>query len=367
MSNSVRRGLTGIAALVLCLSVVFGVTAQDDPQGAPLPEETVVYGQLVPNEFDAYVHEAYFGDVLTINLQSDDFDPTLEVFFDGQRVALDDDSGIGDDARLIFGPIERGGEYTIFVTGAFPNASGRYALKLEDQLVQNASGLSFNRTIVARMGPDNIDRWRFVGEIGEFIQIVAENEDGPLDVELVNDGENFNAGTNGITEPDNIFEITGITTYIAVITPSLPDNDLAGTIYRLEAWDKADNVPVEADTINRGRLIQRGDVATYRLLATAGQSVEISARSEAFDPTLRVLDAEGNVLAEDDDSGVDFLAAQADVTFPAEGFYTIEISAFGDDVGEYELRVFTPAAAADGDAAEGEEPDNADTADTEGE
>lgn len=71
----------------------------------------------------------------------------------------------------------------------------------------------------------------------------------------------------------------------------------------------------------------------------AGQVVQIRAMSYEFDPVVKLIDANGNVIAEDDDDGGNY-NARIDVTLPADGVYrAIVTSADGQGRGEYRLRM----------------------------
>jgi hypothetical protein len=84
---------------------------------------------------------------------------------------------------------------------------------------------------------------------------------------------------------------------------------------RLEAGDQ---------TMNDGTF---ADIWTFQ--GSAGQSVTIDVMSDDFDAYAQLLDAAGNRLAEDDDSGGN-LNARMIFTLPATGQYQIVVNNFGD-------------------------------------
>ncbi|KAB2867268.1 MAG: hypothetical protein F9K46_00690, partial [Anaerolineae bacterium] len=90
----------------------------------------------------------------------------------------------------------------------------------------------------------------------------------------------------------------------------------------------------------------------YRFEGTAGSVVTITMKkiddSSNLDPYLKLYDADGNLLAENDDAtdvveGLGFLDSQiAQFTLPSDGSYVIEVSAlFIPDNGDYSLLVET--------------------------
>lgn len=71
----------------------------------------------------------------------------------------------------------------------------------------------------------------------------------------------------------------------------------------------------------------------------AGQVVQIQAMSYQFDPVVQLVDANGNVIEQDDDDGGNY-NARIDVALPADGVYrAIVTSANGQGRGEYRLRL----------------------------
>ncbi len=82
----------------------------------------------------------------------------------------------------------------------------------------------------------------------------------------------------------------------------------------------------------RGRL-EPGDMMMadiWRFEGPAGQHVRIELRSEEFDTYLQLLDAQYNVLAEDDDSLGD-LNSVIEFTIPASGTYQVVVNNFEGD------------------------------------
>lgn len=72
--------------------------------------------------------------------------------------------------------------------------------------------------------------------------------------------------------------------------------------------------------------------------ATAGQRIEVIARSEDFDTYLAVEDTSGLVLAEDDDGGGD-LNSRVTWTVSLDGQYGALVSSYDEGLGEYEVMV----------------------------
>ena len=75
------------------------------------------------------------------------------------------------------------------------------------------------------------------------------------------------------------------------------------------------------------------------IIGKAGQIVRVEALSYEFDPVVTLVDANGKVIAEDDDDGGNY-NARIDKTLPADGTYrAIVSSADGRGQGQYRLRM----------------------------
>jgi hypothetical protein len=101
-------------------------------------------------------------------------------------------------------------------------------------------------------------------------------------------------------------------------------------------------VDAQGGTISVGEVIDGtldAAQAMYELAVEAGATVSITLGSEDFDAYLRVLDGDGNVLAENDDAGGSFDAGLM-FTAPETGTYLINVrSYYGDATGNYRLAV----------------------------
>jgi hypothetical protein len=78
----------------------------------------------------------------------------------------------------------------------------------------------------------------------------------------------------------------------------------------------------------------------YTIDLTAGETVDIDLQSDDFDTLVRVVDADGNEVAEDDDGGESGLNSLLTLEAPEDGTYTILVTSFfGDPEGAYTLSV----------------------------
>lgn len=80
----------------------------------------------------------------------------------------------------------------------------------------------------------------------------------------------------------------------------------------------------------------------YRFEGQAGQRVVINMSSQEIDSYLILFDPEGNVLAQDDDSGGG-LNARLDIVLPADGVYTVYANSLrSQETGAYTIQATSP-------------------------
>lgn len=110
------------------------------PTGTEAMSWQVYDGSLDANDsvegemrFDDYALHLEAGESALIRVESEAFDPVVRVYPADQRgteeVAMDDDSGGGFNAFLIFAPDE-GGDYVVRVTSFSTEGTGAYRLKI---------------------------------------------------------------------------------------------------------------------------------------------------------------------------------------------------------------------------------------------
>jgi len=93
-----------------------------------------------------------------------------------------------------------------------------------------------------------------------------------------------------------------------------------------------DNVtdPLELPVAVTGHITADAEVDSYRFRATKGQSLRIAVTARGFDSpldaVLRILDADGKVLKEEDDTGRDNFDPATTLDVPADGVYTAQVT-----------------------------------------
>jgi len=164
-----------------------GVAATETP--IPLPQVDLAYGDnvaeaLTSDRGDLWTFSGESGDVVSITMNSEEFDTFLALFDpSGNYLTCDDDGGEQRNASIIEFPLPSSGVYTINAMGLVPDAGGAYSLMIS----QTANGLLHP---TAGGGPLNIgetktnslavwtgDAWTFNGSAGDVISVGARSGD----------------------------------------------------------------------------------------------------------------------------------------------------------------------------------------------
>ncbi|MBZ0275192.1 MAG: PPC domain-containing protein, partial [Anaerolineae bacterium] len=154
--------------------------------------------------------------------------------------------------------------------------------------------------------------------------VIASNDDG---------GGSLNSLIGAFSPP------AGVTYYVVV--SSLNGTDPGAYTLELKSVVVSTGGPINTGETLNG--VSGGSSTLYTFTASAGDSITITLRSPDFDTFVRLLDADGQELASDDDSGGDLDSQIAFFTVPSDGTYTISVEAFGDNVaaGTYTLSLST--------------------------
>lgn len=364
-----RAGVVGVIVVLLAGHPSALVLASLSQQADPIE---LVYGQTVDGRLDAnqpsifYVFDAVSGDVVTITMivTEGDLDPFV-VLNDATQTPLttDDNSGGELNARLTL-VIPADGRYLIQATnagGVVLEAGGNFSLNLTaavgeaaptDDPGASAPDLPQAQGDSTRLLPvtpgatvrDTLDRqvalriYWFEAQSGDQVTVVPEQlaDFQPLlvlyDADL---GEIERAapgtGLRARLEEDGVF----------FLVVSLPDAGSAGGGYGF-VFDLSSNPAREGNFIElsygqsqNGAIEDAVPAITYRFSGSAGDTVTITMSRAGGDLNsyLYLLDGDGELLFEDNDSGGDNGDARIDFTLPADGAYLIVATRLGQAQG----------------------------------
>lgn len=249
----------------------------------------------------------------------------------GTIIARDDNSGLGFSA-LVTADLPREGEYTIVATSSAPDSRFRYDLSLDCPTPQSEP-ISCGETVSGSLSPDDAsgfrgpdhyqDRYTFDGTAGEYVTVSLGAVEGSYA-----DSYLYLLGPGGsiIAEDDD----SGVG-FDSLLTRRLPQDGeytIVATSYGAEAFFEYElslgcqpgpicppdcEDPIGCGAIVDGALAP-GDSSGFRgsmyyqdvycLDAEPGTELTISLSGEEFsDPYLYLVGPNGEVVAQDDDSG----------------------------------------------------------------
>jgi hypothetical protein len=363
MSNDLRR----FAMAMILFMPTFALAAPGD-----LLE---IKGQIVDDDpvdpvrqHPAKIHDVKLdkGKLYQIDLISDDFDSYLRlVNAAGVEVAQDDDGGGNLNSKILYRPTEDG-NFKIYVT-TFGGGTGNYVLKVKgpgQAVVAKAAETVLNvKGAIApgdnpdpvRGKPGKIHQVKLKKGIAYEIDMMSKQLDSYLRLEdetgkeVASDddsGEGFNARIKYTPKQDGTFKIYATTFgggkgfYTLTVKSAGTAAPVAGKVIELKA------PTADTPTEYQGQLQMNDDIdpvrkrpaKTHVIELKGGKTYVIDLVSNQFDSFLRIENADGQQLGQDDDSGGN-LNARLTFVCPADGRYRIFATTFAVGQGQYELTV----------------------------
>lgn len=354
--RQLQRGL--LILIVFAMSVWSGL-AQDNTIAMGDEISMTAAGTAVE-----YVLQLTTGDAVTVNLTSDDFDPVLSVEDPaGEVIAENDDfEGSFEESQVTF-TAEVDGAYMVLVNSFLGNPEGDFTLAVTTASQAAGEGAEEETPIPLLTVQSEL-------RVGDSLEVTVNEEDVFYTLAL-QEGQEVTVNLTSedfdtyltVFQPDgeivafnDDFEGSRQRSQVTFVAPVSGEYEVAveafvgfpsGTFTLAVSGDEVSEVP--AATTEDPEFVAIGDELTiiaeqsdleYELTVQEASEITIDLRSESFDTTLTVLDAEGKEVAANDD----FLGStsQSQVTFPAEAgmTYTVVVGSFiGEPTGEFTLRV----------------------------
>jgi hypothetical protein len=334
-----------------------------------------VSGTLSGGEAE-YTFAGQEGDVVTITLESGDFDAFLILRDAGGSVLDEDDDSAGSlNSRIQGFELPADGTYTIVVSSLGGSGSGSYTLTLDgeastqptaaptteptieptDEPVASTGDLVYGDSLADTLenGPN---LYTFDGEAGDLVTITLVSTDfdaylrllDPSGRELTTDDDSGGDLNARIAN----FELPADGTY-TIVASGFDDAASGDYTLTLEVGvvDEPTVVPTEPTDVPEGGDIAIGDTVsgtlgsslseTYTFAGEAGQVVTITLISEDFDTYLRLYGPNGDELVTDDDGAGNLDSRISLFELPENGLYTIAVETFSGDTGDYTLTLST--------------------------
>ncbi|MCZ7546698.1 MAG: PPC domain-containing protein [Anaerolineae bacterium] len=264
------------------------------------------------------------------------FDTYLEIYApDGSIVAMDDDGGAGYNAMVTALNLTAAGDYEIVARGYDATGGGMYRLEVFEMPT-----IALGETVTGALtDPEDSAIWAFtiaartavnltVDGVGDFVP-VAELYD-PNGYFLVDDWET----------PIQNFPLNRPGTYTVVVAGygEVGAFSLALSEGELPV-DRGG--PIAFGSRVAGVLVTPGQIATWTFRAEAETVITVLLESPVFDAYLEVYDADGVLIAEDDDSAGATNAQLTGFALPGAGEYRLVVRSYGFvETGAYELGLF---------------------------
>ena len=281
-------------------------------------------------DVDSTDQTGHTGHVVTITVDSDDFDPVVSLIHQssGTELAQDDDGGRGLNARLTT-TLSEEGRYLLVPSSVGilePADAAGYDIRIDRTTVDRDDGV-----------------WGFEADAGQLLSIsVRSTSFNPL-VRLTDpNGQSVPLLVPAAEDPDDL--LTPPSLWIAT-APTTGRHHLLVTggqgVYDLGVR----NIPLADLRVANpvaGELSSEVPAQAWRFSAEAGTQLHATASSTDFDTVLLILSPDGQQLARNDDRGPGFLDSLVSMTVPRAGDYRVLVSAVRGGVGEFTLDLRHP-------------------------
>ncbi len=329
-----------------------------EPTSTPVVSEpgAISIGESVSSTLtdgpNVHTFEGNAGQVVTIELDSVDFDAYLQLNDEDDSELASDDDGAGNLNALIENfslPVD--GTYTIVVSSFDNTASGDYTLSLSEDgsenppitptAVPSGSDIAIGDSISGNLsGNDLTASYTFEGETGQIVTITATSDDFDAYLRLLDpDGDELTSdddSAGSLNARISFYQLPSNGTYTIVVESF----DSVGGSYTLSLGAAEINNIEYTQTVN-GVLTETESTAGYRFTGQEGDVITILLQSSEFDAYLSLTQADSEdsyALMTDDDSGGGSDSRIGPFTLPETGDYIITVSSYDSTVtGAYTL------------------------------
>ena len=298
------------------------------------------------------------GDVIEIDLQSDDFDTYLFVAGpEGDDLLTDDDGGEDTNSRIAY-TFREDGEVLIIASAFSEDSEGTYTLRITEIEITGGGeieiGNSYTGFLTSMPETSTGDRggqiWTIYGERGQTVRISMRSED--FDTYLYLDGPGLDSrlsDDDGGGGTDSEISVTFPSSGEYEITAAAFGSDGSGS-YTIEVRESidAESAPVQG-TLRSGRTetgwLSSDDPAIYderpgqvwEIDGEEGRTIEVEIWGD-FDTYLYIMGPGMDEPRRDDDSG-EGNGSRLVFTFPETGTYRAIVSGYSTSAeGEYSIR-----------------------------
>ncbi len=320
----------------------------------PITIGQTVSGSLTAGSFDVWTFNANAGDLVSIRLNTDNFDALLELYTpEGRVLVRDDDTGVGLNAQIGGVRLRDSGTYRIIARSYSANAVGAYELELQSGgAVGNArtrqqAALTLGQPSTAQIASAEGDLWTFTAQESVILTIAMSSDDFDAllslyapDGELLQVNDDGGVGTNAQID---FFRVPQTGTY--TVWARSYDSSATGAYSLTVALssdfttqgggsDSGAATPLDTadmrygDSINGS--IRAGGNAEYTFTGSTGDIVTIALNSRDFDAFLELYGPGGQMIAQDDDGGSGLNSLIRAFRLNSNGVHTIRARSFNN-------------------------------------
>ena len=307
----------------------------------PIQIDSFVEAELEAGTWDIWEFQGKADDVLTITLNSIQFDAYLELYTDtGALIAADDDGGRFHDAQLLEIEIPADGLYRIFARSYDDEGAGKYRLYIDSTTNLGADVNSAIPTLYNAMEHGIVTDYEmmfaFNGQRDDILTIDLGSPE--FDTYLVltdrlgtvlleNDNDDIRRSNDSAIIN---FPLTVTDTYYVFVRPY--ELNEKGS-FNLNIYNAAQITEAPGGRIRIGETaigdLTPNSYADWLFEGQAGQIISIGGLTapprERLNLQLELYMLDGSLVDADDDSGLTLNPALTDIELPADGEYRIRI------------------------------------------
>ena len=165
-------------------------------------EQTIAYGQTISDQVDdrygdRWIFDGTAGDIITVAMNSDEFNTYLELYaIDGETLLVEDnDGGEGTDSIIDAYEVPESGRYTLVAGGESRGDRGVYSLSLNIRASGRGDGvLAYGDVVRGQVRTLDGEAWYFRGCAGDVITITAGSTDFDTYLEVFGPDAGASAG-----------------------------------------------------------------------------------------------------------------------------------------------------------------------------
>ena len=331
-----------IFSLTLLLITSLSIHAQDSRNAIPISVGDTVTGEI-NGMADVYRFEASTGQVLIVDVMSEDFRPVVDVHDpDGIEILFRSEGETLASAAFV---VPRDGTYTFFAGGFINRGEGQYTVRL-----RRASHIEVQAQLSDQL-EGGANAYTFTGAADGLAVITLEPLEDDLDLELAFMGDaNVELARTALIN-DNpaaiTFPVVADQTYAIVVDFWFASDRLTGS-YHL-SLDIIQPQPLFVDVPYTAEVTDFV-VQYFTFDATAGETVHITADSgsrpgtEGVDTQLELIAPDGARIARDSNNGPYLNPAVTRVTLSQDGRYHVILQPEGSRIGSGSVDILVESA-----------------------